>query len=276
MAGNSFYDVLTEAVRDLSENGFDSVERVAYWQLRLKEAAERSMGSVHTMEQQLRDGLALVYKRLVENGGALKMHPGVARFTLEKLQPILRAELNRRILASADLIKLNRQQAIAKTLQRFSGWASSVPAGGSDTVDKVEEKTRVRKALASLPFEERRVLIDQGHKLAASINAVIAQGGQAIALKWRSNWRQLGYDYRKDHKDRDGQIYLLRGNWATKAGLVKQGEAGYYDEITAVGEEPFCRCHAVYIYNIRDLPEEMLTPKGKEELERVRAAMKAL
>jgi len=271
-----FYEVITDAVRDLSEHGFDSVERVAYWQMRIKEAAEKFMGSTNQMEETLREGLASVYRQLVERQGALKYHPGVARFVLEKLQPQLRTELNRRIMASADLIKLNRQQAIAKTLQRFSGWASSIPPGGSDNVDKVEEKATIRKALKQLPFEERRVLIDQGHKLTASINETIARDGGAIAIKWRSNWRQLNYNYREDHKERDGHIYLLRDSWAKKAGLVKPDENGYYDQITAVGEEPFCRCFGVYIYNLGGLPAEMLTIKGKEELERVRAAMKAL
>lgn len=275
MARQSFYEVVTEAVADLTEHGFDSQERVLYWERRLKEAAEASMGSAAQMEQQLRGGLAAVYRRLVENGGALKHHPGVARFTLEKLAPRLRSELDRRILASANLIKLNREQAVAKTLQRFTGWATSIPAGGSETVDRREEKAHIAKALKSTSFEVRRLNIDQGHKLAASINEVIARDTGAIAVVWKSHWRQAGYNYRPDHKERDGQVYLLRDSWARTAGLVKPGEAGCYEEITAVGEEPFCRCFATYLYNLRQLPEAMLTALGKAELERARKVVAA-
>ena len=276
MARQTFYDVVTEAVADLSAHGFDSIDRVAYWQDRLREAALRDMTSVSQMEEQLRAGMGAIYRRMVENGGALKYHQGVSRFMLERLRPQLQAELDRRLMASANLIKLNRQNAITKTIQRFAGWASSVPKGGSDTVDKNDEKNNVKKALKQLPFEERRVLIDQGHKLTASINEVIARDGGALAIKWHSHWRQAGYNFRKDHKERDGLVYLLKDSWAKKAGLIKVGKAGYYEDITAVAEEPFCRCYATYIYNLRDLPKELLTKKGEAELQRVREAIKRL
>ena len=273
MAGDSYYEVLTAAVNDISEHGFDSAERVAFWSERIKEAAQRSMTPPHAMEQMLRDAMAAIYQRMVDRGEVAKFHPGIARFTIERLRPQMRAELDRRILASAGLIKLNKEQSVQKTLQRFQGWATSIPAGGSDNVDKREEKTKLTKALRQLPFEERRVLIDQGHKLTASINEIVATDGGAIALRWHSRWRQAGYDYREDHKERDGKVYLLRDSWAKKAGLVKSGDAGYYDDVTAVAEEPFCRCNAVYIYNLRSLPLDMLTVKGKEQLLAVQAKL---
>ena len=280
MAGDgrqrTYYEVLGDAVNDLSTHGFDSAERVAYWQERIAEAMGQSMKSQAQMQEQLREALAAIYKRLVDQGGAIKHHPGVSRFRLERLRNDLRLELDKRIMASADLIKLNREQAKAKTLQRFSGWATSIPKGGSDQVDKNAEKANIKKALGSLPFEERRVLIDQGHKLTASINEVIARDNNAIALRWVSHWRQAGYNYRVDHKERDGHVYLLRTSWARTAGLIKPGEAGYYDEVTAVGEEPFCRCYATYIYNLRDLPDDMLTQKGTKALAEAQAKLKAL
>jgi len=271
VARRSYFDVLTAAVADLTAHGFDSSERLEYWEKQLRDSAEASMASTHQMQEMLRSGLTMIYRRMVENEGALKHHPGVSRFTLQKIAPKLRTELDRRIMASAQLIRLNRKQTIEKTLQRFAGWATSIPKGGTKATDKVKTKTDIAKSLRSAPFEERRVLIDQGHKLTASINEIIASDGGAIAIRWRSHWRQSGYNYRPDHKERDGNIYLIRGSWASKAGLVKRGPAGYYDEVTAVAEEPFCRCFAVYLYALRDLPEDMLTPKGKAELERVRA-----
>jgi hypothetical protein len=271
----SFYDVVTEAVADLTAHGFDSADRVAYWAKRLREAAEASMGSAHAAEQQLRDSLAAIYRRLVDNGGVLKHHPGVHRFTVEKLAPRLRAELDRRILASASLIKLNREQAVAKTIQRLSGWATSIPEGGSETVDRREVKAHIAKPIWSSSFEERRCAIDQGHKLAASINEVIARDSGAIAVEWRSHWRQPGYAYRPDHKERDGKVYLLRDSWARESGLVKPGDAGCYEDVTAVGEEPFCRCFATYLYHLRQMPSDMLTAKGVAELERARKIVAA-
>src|SRR6202012_4614194 len=113
-----------------------------------------------------------------------------------RLRPQLKVELDKRIMASADLIRLNRDGIIAKTLQRFSGWATSIPLGGSAKTNKREDFAAVRRGVAGLPFEERRVLVDQGHKLASSINEVAAVGGGAIAVVWKSHYNQQNYDYR--------------------------------------------------------------------------------
>lgn len=273
MAGReNYHDVVSAAVKDLAENGFDNVERVAYWQERIRKAAEESLISTTTLEQNLRDDLYAIYKRLVDRGEIMNRHPGLPRFTIERLAPRLRDELDKRIMASANLIKLNRKEAIEKTVRRFSGWATSVPAGGSESVDKPEEKANLKKALNSLPFEERRVLIDQGHKLTASISNVIATSGGAIAATWNSRFRQVGYDARPEHKHRDvnGQVFVIRGNWAMQNGLMKLGGSIYTDQIEEPAELPFCRCYYTYLYAIKRLPEAMITQKGREEIERVR------
>ena len=238
--GQSFYEVLTAAVDDLAEHGFDSLERLERWTAELRLAAGAVTANPAELERMLREGLASVYKRLVDKGGIARMHPGVGRFTLEQVKPKLRAELDRRIMSSASLIRLNREQAIDKTIQRFQGWATSIPIGGSAEPEKVKTKKNVRKSLAQLPFEERRVLIDQGHKLTASLSNILATDGGAIAAKWRSHWRQAGYNYRKDHKERDEKVYALRESWAMNRGLMKKGPNPYYDDITQAAEEPFC------------------------------------
>jgi hypothetical protein len=277
----TFPEVLAAAIDDLVENGFDSMERIDRWTRELRLAAERSLVSPASMEQQLRDALAAVYRKMVDQGGVFRFNPGVERFTLEKIKPALRNELDRRIMASANLIKLNRTEAIEKTLRRFQGWSTSIPAGGISAESKRDVKANVRKALSQLPFEERRVLIDQGHKLTAALSEIVASDGGAIAGRWHSHWRQAGYDYREEHKERDEQVYLVRDSWAHRAGYVKKGSAGYYDEITAAGQEPYCRCYVTWLYNLRDLPETMLTAKGSSALasvqgrEEVRSARQA-
>lgn len=271
----SFNEVLTDAVADLVANGFDSMERVQRWTRELHLAAERSLISPASLEQQLRDGLAAVYRRMVDQGDVFKYNPGVERFTLDRVKPELRAELDRRILASANLIRLNRDEAVAQTLRRFQGWSTSIPPGGVPAEKRSEVKENVRKSMASLPHSERFVLIDQGHKLIAAINDVVAADGGAIAARWRSNYRQPGYDYREDHKELDGQVFLIRDSWAHGAGLVKKGSAGYVDESVQPAQLPFCRCAFVYLYALRDLPDDMLTAKGRASLETAREAVKA-
>lgn len=270
----TFFEVITAAVKDIEEHGFDSQERIQMWIQRIREAAIQSMVPESVVTATLNRAFRNTYVRLVERGQLAATHNNVTRFTLQRIKPKLHAELERRIMVSRSLIKLNRQSMIEKTTQRFAGWASSIPPGGSNAVDKKEVKETLRKALAQLPFEERRVMVDQGHKFLADLNNIVAVDGGAIALIWRSHWRRPGYNYRVDHKERDGRVYLLRGNWAQEKGLVKKGAAGYYDEVTAVGEEVFCSCSAEYVYNLRDLPDGMVTEKGKTELAQARARLK--
>ena len=277
----SFQDVLAEAIADIVENGFDSQERIDRWMRALRIAAERTTVSATSIEDLMRESLAAIYRRMVEQGEVFRTVPGVERYRLEMIKPKLRAELDRRIAASAGLIKLNRAEAIETTLRRFSGWSTSIPPGGVSAETRSKVKKNVRKSLAQLPFEERRVLIDQGHKLVATISEITATDGGAIAGMWRSNWRQPGYNYREDHRDRDEKIYLVRGSWAHKAGYVKPGPVGYTDDITAPAQEPFCRCRWKWLFNLRDLPEDMLTAKGRAALasvqgrEEVRSARQA-
>lgn len=272
----TFYETLTAAIKDLTEHGFDSQARVDGWQRRLRRSALEAMISPRRLEKMLTDAMVGIYKRLVDQKGVLKFHPGVSAFTIDRLKPKLRRELDRAITANANLIKLNREKAIQETEQRFAGWATSVPAGGSKAQDKPEVQKTLKKALKSLPYEERRVLIDQGHKLTAAINRIVALDGGAIAAIWHSHWRARGYNYREDHKERDERVYLIRGSWAHEKGLVKPGEAGYTDQITQPGEEVFCRCAYQYVYALKDLPDDMITQKGRDELERVKKLMETL
>lgn len=272
----TFYETLTAAVNDIITYGFDSVDRVAKWVELLRRAAREEMVPEHELTRMLQERFRGVYRRMVDRGLILKWHPGVDRFTLEKVRPALRDELSRRVAASASLIRLNREETIEKTLRRFSGWASSVPAGGTRVAERKETKDNVRKPLASLPFEERRVLIDQGHKFVSSLSATIAENGGAIAAEWHSNFRQPGYDARPDHEDRDhgvsGRVYLVRNSWAHQGGLVKPGPEGYTDQVTQPGEEPFCRCKWIYLYHVRSLPARLLTERGVERLKLARVA----
>lgn len=276
-AKGDFDRTVDEAVRDLAEHGFDSAERLAYWEERIRRAAE-GVGAASKMDEMLRDVLRASYERMLGAKPLAKAHEGVERWTIERVKPELRAELDRRILASANLIRLRKEERVRDTLARFSGWASSIPKGGSGESDARDARRRIKKPIASAPFEERRVLIDQGHKLFSSLNEIVATGGGAIAGVWRSRWRQPGYDYRPDHKDRDEKVFLLRDSWAIAEGLVAKRGVAFLDEVTRPGEEPFCRCSYQYVYSLRALyriAPDLITKKGEAALEAAREKMGA-
>lgn len=264
----SFRRILAEAIVALMRDGYSSTQQVDYWMRELRAAAEREVGSVTQLDDDVRRHLETIYQRLVERGDVAKYVPTVGRFTLNSIKPTLRTELDRRILASANLIRLHRQEAIDKTLQRFSGWSTSIPVGGRSEETKREVTKRVGKALKQFRFEQRRVAIDQGFKLISNVSDIVATDAGAIAAIWRSHWRRLGYDYRPDHKARDGKIFLIRDSWAMRDGLIKRGSAPYTDEIEMPAQLPYCSCFYTYLVSPRRLPEDMLTEKGREWIAR--------
>jgi hypothetical protein len=272
----SFYQVVSEAIRDFEENGFDSIERLQYWIDRIRKSAADTLTPESVLNSELQRAIGGIYKRMVDDGQMLKSHKGIERYTIERLKPQLRAQLERSLAASRGLIKLNREQAVEKAVQRMAGWASSIPAGGSRAVDVKDTKDHIRKALTSLPFEERRCIIDQSAKFVSSLNDIIATDGGALAGRWHSKFRMAGYNYREDHKERDGLVYTIRGNWALEKGLMKPGPAGYADQITKPAEEVSCGCSYTYFYNLRDLPDNMVTAKGRAQLAEVRAKIAAM
>ncbi|HHB7992413.1 TPA: hypothetical protein ACN7OE_001264 [Klebsiella pneumoniae] len=274
----TFTCTVREAVKFFLRNGYTSRQELEQWQAIIRQAAESETDDDYM--SMVSDRLRKTYDLQVSKAGALERHKGLSRFTLNYMEPKLRSELDRRILASADLIKLNRTAAINKTVQRFSGWATSIPVqdyvgGGLSPSSRSGVNyncDHIQKSAQQVDYEARRVMIDQSHKLIANIDNIIATSNNAIAAEWHSHWRQAGYDYREDHKERDKLVYLIRGNWAQKNGYVKAGPAGYLDEITQPGEEVFCRCYVTYLYNLRSIPEDMLTQKGRKFLESMKAA----
>jgi hypothetical protein len=262
---NSFYQTIQAAISDIEEHGYDSAARIDGWLQRIEQAAKDSSTPPHVAFEAMNRTMHGIYSRMVDGGGYTQVHKGISRFTVDRLKPKLRAELDRRLMANANLIKLNRDQMIDQTRRRFMGWATSVPAGGSRSVDKMGVKADLKKAFSTLPYEERRVLIDQGHKLASELNNIIAVDGGAIAGEWHSHWRQPGYNYDPAHKRLDGKIFVVRANWAIEKGLMTKGD-GYIDDNERPAERPFCRCQYRYIYNLRDLPDALLTEKGRKAL----------
>lgn len=272
----SYYETITAAVNDMALHGYDSEERVAYWAEEIRKAAERSLRSEAEVARMVREAMAAVFTKQVINGGVLRLNPGVSAYTLERIKPELHAELSRRVAASVNLIKLNRPVAIAKTQARFRGWATSIPPGGSKTVERAEEKKDLRKALASLPFEERRVIIDQNAKLFSAINSTVALNGGAIGAVWHSHANQRGYDGRPTHNTRDGVFFLVRDSWAQEDGLVKPGPAGYTDAVEQPAEWPFCKCSWEFKYSLRSVSDVCITDKGREALRAARAKISAM
>jgi len=158
-----------------------------------------------------------------------RMHP--ARIGPESIAEQYRPMLRERIQASAELIKLNRDQEIERQLRRFVGWATGSLPSQAKRSDKGELSKGVTKALQQDTFERRRVCIDQGHKLIAAVDDVVAIEHGAIAKKWRHVIPHAGYQSRPEHLERDGKVYAVKGNAMLEAKRMTKGGRPYADEL---------------------------------------------
>ena len=254
----TFFEVINQAIADFLKHGFDDVNRLDRWLLQIKLSANQHLMSEQEMQQKMEKALKGAFHRLVTKDGLVSKE--VSKYDVSRLSGKLRAELDRRIIASANLIRDDREQSIKTVLRRFEGWATSIPAGGTKIKPSPKEKAQLKKGMSDIAFRQRRVIIDQTHKLIANINDIVAVDNGAIAARWHSHWKQMNYDYRKDHKDRDDKIYIIRDSWAVKEGYINPVN-GYTDDITSPGEEVFCRCNYVYLYHLRQV-KDLLTKKG--------------
>jgi hypothetical protein len=254
----TFFEVINAAIADFLKHGFDDVNRLERWLLQIKLSAHSHLMSEREMQSKMEKSLRKAFDKLVTKNVLVSKE--VNKYDISRLSGKLRSELDRRIIASANLIRDDREQSIRMVLRRFEGWATSIPAGGTKIKLKPKEKSAIKKGMSDVAFKQRRVIIDQTHKLIANINEIVAVDNGAIAARWHSHWKQMNYDYRQDHKERDDKIYAIRDSWAVKEGYINPIN-GYTDDITSPGEEVFCRCNYVYLYHLRQV-KDLLTKKG--------------
>lgn len=259
-----FSDLLREAIQHFSAAGYTSELELQEWTVRLHTALEREMPGHEETKKLVGDFLTAIYAKDIQKMGILRRVPGVTKYTIDRIAPSLRAELDRKIYTAVDLIKLNATERKQQTLRRFAGWVSSVPRGGSASTDLREVAREIAKPSKQVKFEARRVAIDQGHKLSAAVAHVVAHGEGAIAAIWHDRGeKDHGYDARPAHLARSGKLFLIRDSWAIEQGLIKKGALPYTDEFEDVAQLPFCSCFYEFIVSPNRLPEAVLTAKGR-------------
>lgn len=265
-----FRTLLLEALREFADYGYTSETDLQDWLMRLQFTLEREMPTDRATLKAISTTLEAIFNREIRTGIERRV-PGVERYTIDQVAPELRAELSRRIYAAADLIRINKAAAMAKTLQRFSGWASSVPQSAANSRKPLQTRdiaTEILKPIKQLRFEHRRVAIDQGAKLSAAVSHVVAMGQGAIACVWHDRGeKDRSYDARPAHLARSGKLFLVRDSWAMDGGLIRRGALPYYDDLEdPAAQLPFCSCYVTWIVSPREMPDTTLTRKGREWL----------
>lgn len=80
----------------------------------------------------------------------------------------------------------------------------------------------------------------------------------AIAAIWRA---------RKctEHSSNNENVYAIKGSLALKKKMMKVGPNGYLNDISLPRS---CGCYLTYIYNLRNLPDDMLTADANKILKK--------
>ena len=266
----SFRLLLMEGIRKFATEGYSSELELQEWIAHLHLALDRELPSDKESKNMLTAVLGSVYARQLKRG-IFERIPGVSQYTIDRVAPYLRAELDRRIFASADLIRLRKRAVIDTTLQRFSGWVSSVPPEGTFDFSPRAISKRISTDVKQLKFEYRRVAIDQSHKMSANIAYTVAINEGAIGGIWHDRGEDdHNYDADPKHLARSGKWFLLRDSWAIEQGLVRRGSAPYYDSVDPVSQRPYCSCWMEWTTSPGGIPPELLTAKGRAWVSGVR------
>jgi len=174
--------------------------------------------------------------------------------------------------------KIYQDEQLKQFYELLSSFVSQVPIGGSKDKSIKSKMSNIKRELRSLVKWSQLFYAYKAASFPSEVEYLFALKGNPIAAVWRYNMLDEQGEYQKtyDHKGRDGSVYAVRGNWALEKGLMTVGPNGYIDETGRPKQEIGCMCWNEWLYGLRDLPDEMLTVKGKAELQRAGQAVAAL
>lgn len=193
----------------------------------------------------------------------------IRTFRLSDLNPLFTKNFKAQSELSLEIISTRTQEDILKLKNRFIDWVTLRQVGG--------DKERLSE-MVKLPNDKhtRFLLKNQLNKMIAHFDKEVSEFyGGALAFQWHTmhDKRVVGdpaglYPKAQDPKTH-GNHYARAGKWffnpKAKAKLLKEGAkigafAGDYDSISdgMPGIPVGCRCYAFYVYDIRDLPKDMV------------------
>lgn len=113
----------------------------------------------------------------------------------------------------------------------------------------LREKIRTKRNLKPYHHTDLDSSVENAKTLLNAADYIHATENNAIAAIWRCR-RCI------EHASINGNVYAIKGSWALKKKMIKVGPDGYLTDITLPRS---CGCYLTYIYNLRSLPDYMLT-----------------
>ena len=212
----------------------------------------------------------------IKNKKIYKTNIGLKTFKLSDLSPEFEKAYKTANLLSLSLIKSQNDENMRKLQNRFLDWITLKTL--NDDKAKLIEMTKI-------PSNSKRVkflLKDQSNKVSSNLDNIIADKYQAICFQWkiRNNDRVVGKPgglYPKatnpkihgDHWIRKDKFYYYPDNEYVKKGYIDKSKfEGSVNDIQdgRPGIPIGCQCYSVNYYELIDIPKELLTKKGLENI----------
>lgn len=193
----------------------------------------------------------------------------IRSYTLSNLNPKFKEQFDTQRALALEMIKTQNEENLMKMKNRFLTW---VTLKNSDN-----DKAKL-KELTKVPSNKhiKFILKDQTSKMINSFDRIVSdEYGGALAFQWKINndnrvvGKPGGLYPNAEDNETHGNHYKRKDKWyynpkkkkeLEKAG-VKMGKfAGSYDSNKdgMPGEPIGCRCWAYYVYDIEDLPKNLL------------------
>ena len=178
----SFQKLLREAAKHFTTSGYTSQSDINHWRVRLLTAAEQHLDPEGARET-IRRTLGKAFFKAIGEGRVAKRHGSVHKFTIDRLEPKLKDELERRMYAAQELLDGDKRATLERIHNRFLGLATA----GANPGEAQAAASAIGKAARDSRAQERMVAVDQTKKMVATLDEIIAKDGGF-------NWRLLGCD----------------------------------------------------------------------------------
>ncbi|EOF7241506.1 hypothetical protein ACK04L_002913 [Enterobacter roggenkampii] len=120
------------------------------------------------------------------------------------------------------------------------------------------KKTNKKRKLKQYRSSDLDSSLKDAKTLLNTVDHLNAIDNNAIAAIWMA--RKCS-----EHASRNGEVYAIKGSWALKKKMMKVGPVGYLNDTPLPRS---CGCYLTYIYNLRSLPDNMLTANANKILKK--------
>lgn len=209
--------------------------------------------------------------------GFKRNNKGLRGWRLYKLKDQLRKAMRERITNSLLLIKTQNSSRMQTLHSRFLNWLLSP----QETRESLRSAMQVGELVSKKDKHFKMILADQTRKMISNFDNIVAEEYKAIGFYWKTRRddrvvgkpggkNPKGNKKHEDHYHRQDKFYFFHNNWAVEKRLVdtKHKDFAWADFEDGMPGQPInCRCYAYNVYELEDIPPQLLTEKGKRNLD---------